>query len=121
MLLYRPKGKDKPHGVSLKMPLPGLNESNPVKLTVTMQSFSRTASTQYFKDSAKQILNTQIPESAASKDYIFSNPENSYPLPVEFNEHQLWLISLKTDRTIVPKEYDPKSTDSRKLGVRVLF
>jgi len=121
MLLYRPKGKDKPHEVSLKMPLPGLNENNPVKLTVTMQSFSRTASTQYFKDSAKQILNTQIPESAASKDFIFSNPENSYPLPVEFNEHQLWLISLKTDRTIVPKENDPKSTDSRKLGVRVLF
>ena len=69
----------------------------------------------------QQTLNAQIPESAASKDYIFSNPENSYPLPVEFNEHQLWLISLKTDRTIVPKENDPKSTDSRKLGVRVLF
>jgi len=42
-------------------------------------------------------------------------------LPVKFEKHQLWLISLKTDRTIVPKEHDSKSTDSRKLGVRVLF
>ena len=121
MLLYRPKGNYKPHGVSFKMPLPGLNEKHPIKLTVTTQSFSRNASSPYFKDLAKQILNAQIPESATSKDYIFTNPENSFPLPVNFNKHQLWLISLKTDRTIVPKEYDPKSTDSRKLGVRVLF
>ena len=103
------------------MPLPGLNEKRPIKLTVTMQSFSRKSSTPYFKDLTKQILNTQISDYAASKDYIFSNPENSYPLPVQFKENQFWLISLKTDLTIVPKEHDPKSTDSRKLGVRVLF
>lgn len=121
MLLYRPKGKYKPHGVSLKMSLPGLNEKHPVKLTVTMQAYTGKVGTPYFKESTQQILNNQIPESAASKEYIFSNPENFYPLPVKFVKHQLWLISLKTDRTIVPKEHDPKSTDSRKLGVRVLF
>ena len=121
MLIYRPKGGNKPHGVSFKMPLPGLNEKHPVKLTVTMQAYTGSASTQYFKDLTQQTLNAQIPESAASKDYIFTNPENSFPLPVNFKKHQFWLISLKTDRTIVPKEYDPESTDSRKLGVRVLF
>ena len=69
----------------------------------------------------QQILNDQILEAVARKEYIFTDPENSYPLPVKFEKHQLWLISLKTDRTIVPKEHDPKSTDSRILGVRVLF
>ena len=103
------------------MPLPGLNEKHPIKLTVTMQTYTGNASTQYFKDLTQQTLNAQIPEFAASKDYIFTNPDNSFPLPVNFKKHQFWLISLKTDRTIVPKEYDPESTDSRKLGVRVLF
>ena len=28
---------------------------------------------------------------------------------------------IKTDRTIIPKEHDQKSTDARELGVRVLF
>ena len=103
------------------MSLPGLNEKHPVKLTVTMQAYEGKFSTQYFKESTQQILNSQIPESAASKDYIFINPESIYPLPLKFEKHQLWLISMKTDRTIVPKEHDPKSTDSRKLGVRVFF
>ena len=121
MLLYRPKGKYKPHGVSLKMSLPGLNEKHPVKLTVTMQAYTEKVGTPNFEELTQQILNDQIPESAASKEYLFSSPENFFPLPVKFEKHQLWLISLKTDRTIVPKEHDPKSTDSRKLGVRVLF
>ena len=121
MLLYRPKGKYKPHGVSLKMSLPGLNEKHPVKLTLTMQAYTLKVRTPNFEELTKQLLNEQIPESAVSKEYIFSNPENYYPLPVNFGKHPLWLISLKTDRTIVPKEHDPNSTDSRKLGVRVLF
>ena len=38
------------------------------------------------------------------------------------NKHfQEMLVSLKTDRTIIPKEHDQNSTDGRKLGVRVLF
>jgi len=121
MVLYRPKGKYKPHGVTFKMPLPGLSEKHPIKLTVNIQAYKGKSSDHYLKDLAKQILNTKIPESATSKEYIFSNPENFYPLPVKFKKHQLWLISLKTDRAIVPKEHDPTSTDSRKLGVRVLF
>ena len=103
------------------MSLPGLNEKHPVKLTVTMQAYKKKVGIPNFEELTQQILNDQIPESAASEEYIFSNPENHYPLPVQFGKHQLWLISLKTDRTIVPKEHDPKSTDSRKLGVRVLF
>ena len=121
MLLYRPNGKYKPHGVSLKMSLPGLNEKHPVKLTVTMQAYTEKVGTPNFEEFTQKILNDQIPQSAATKTYMFSNSENIYPLPVKFEKHQLWLISLKTDRTIVPKELDPNSTDSRKLGVRVLF
>ena len=121
MLLYRPNEKYKPHGVSLKMSQPGLNEKHPVKLTVTMQAYTEKVGTPNFEELTQQILNDQIPQSAASKEYIFTDPETSYPLPVKFEKHQLWLISLKTDRAIVPKEHDPISTDSRKLGVRVLF
>ena len=69
------------------MSLPDLNEKHPVKLTVTMQAYTGNASTQYFKDLTQQTLNAQIPESAASKDYIFTNPENSFPLPVNFKKH----------------------------------
>ena len=103
------------------MSLPSLNEKHPVKLTVTMQAYTEKVGTPNFEELTQQILNDQIPQSAASKEYLFTDPENSYPLPVKFEKHQLWLISLKTDRTIVPKEHDPKSADSRKLGVRVLF
>ena len=49
------------------------------------------------------------------------NPEEVFQLRIDSRQHQLWLISLKTDRTIIPKEHDQNSTDGRKLGVRVLF
>ncbi len=121
MLLYRPVGKYKPHGVTLHMTLPGLNEKHPVRLTVTMQAHTGKVNTLDFEELTQQILNVQHTENSINKEYVFSNSKDSYPLPVEFRKHQLWLISLKTDRTIVPKDHDPNSTDDRKLGVRVLF
>ena len=60
-------------------------------------------------------------EISTKKEYVFRNPEDFYELPVEFGKHQLWLLSLKTDQTIIPKEHDPNSTDDRKLGVRIMF
>ena len=119
--LYRPVGKYKPHGVTLHMTLPGLNEKHPVGLTVTMQAHTGKVNTLDFEELTQQMLNEQFTEISTNKEYVFSNSEDFYPLPVEFRKHQLWLISLKTDRTIVPKEHDPNSTDDRKLGVRVLF
>jgi hypothetical protein len=118
--LYRPAGKNKQHGVILKMPLPGINEENPVHLFVRSQPLIGEAS---FPDTKKlkQMLNEQFSETSNSKEYVFSNSEDYYPLPVEFRNHQIWWISLKTDRTLVPKEHDSNSTDDRKLGVRVLF
>jgi len=121
MLLYRPVGKYKPHGVTLHMTLPGLNEKHPVGLTVTMQAHTGKVNTLDFEELTQQMLNEQFTGISTNKEYVFSNSEDFYPLPVEFRNHQLWLISLKTDRTIVPKEHDPNSTDDRKLGVRVLF
>ena len=102
------------------MPLPGIDGENPVHLIVRSQPLIGETS---FPDTKKlkQMLNEQFSEISTSKEYVFSNSEDFYPLPVEFRNHQLWLISLKTDRTIVPKEHDPNSTDDRKLGVRVLF
>jgi hypothetical protein len=119
-LLYRPVGKNKQHGVILQMPLPGINKENPVHLIVRSQPLICETS---FPDTKnlEQMLNEQFSEISTSKEYVFSNSEDFYPLPVEFRNHQLWLISLKTDLTIVPKEQDPNSTDNRKLGVRVLF
>jgi len=119
--LFRPVGKYKPHGVTLHLPLPGLNEKHPVRLTVTMQAHTGKVNTLDFEELTLQMLNEQFTEISTNKEYVFSNSEDFYPLPVEFRKHQLWLISLKTDRTIVPKEHDPNSTDDRKLGVRVLF
>tara|TARA_B100001964_G_scaffold112543_1_gene125552 strand:- start:71 stop:1336 length:1266 start_codon:yes stop_codon:yes gene_type:complete len=121
MLLYRPVGKYKPHGVTLHMTLPGLNEKHPVRLTVTIQAHTGEVNTLDFEELTQQMLNEQHTENSINKEYVFSNSKDSYPLPVEFRKHQLWLISLKTDRTIVPKDHDPNSTDDRKLGVRVLF
>ena len=103
------------------MTLPGLNEKRPVRLTVTMQAYTGKVNTLDFEELTQQMLNEQFTETSTNKEYVFSNSEDFYPLPVEFRKHQLWLISLKTDRTIVPKEHDPNSTDDRKLGVRVLF
>ena len=119
-IIYRPTGKNKQHGVIIKMPLPGINEENPVHLIVRSQPLIGETS---FLDTIilNQMLNEQFSELSTSKEYVFSNSEDFYPLPVEFRNHQLWLISLKTDLTIVPKEQDPNSTDNRKLGVRVLF
>jgi hypothetical protein len=119
-LLYRPDGKNKHHGVILQMPLPGINEENPVHLIVRSQPLILETS---FLDTKnlEQMLNEQFSEISTSKEFVFSNSEDFYPLPVEFHNHQLWLISLKTDLTIVPKEQDPNSTDDRELGVRVLF
>ncbi len=119
--LYRPVGKYKPHGVTIQMSLPDLNEKHPVRLTVTMQAHTGKVNTLDFEELTQQMLNEQFTEISTNKEYVFSNSEDFYPLPVEFRKHQLWLISLKTDRTIVPKEHDPNSTDDRKLGVRVLF
>jgi len=119
--LYRPVGKYKPHGVTLHMTLPGLNEKHPVGLTVTMQAYTGKVNTLDFEELTQQMLNEQFTGISTNKEYVFSNSEDFYPLPVEFRKHQLWLILLKTDQTIVPKEHDPNSTDDRKLGVRVLF
>ena len=58
---------------------------------------------------------------SVKKEFVFNNPEDNYYLSMELRQHQLWLISLKTDRTIIPKEFDQKSTDGRDLGVRVFF
>ena len=103
------------------MTLPGLNEKHPAGLTVTMQAYTGKVNTLDFEELTQQMLNEQFTVISTNKEYVFSNSEDFYPLPVEFRKHQLWLISLKTDQTIVPKEHDPNSTDDRKLGVRVLF
>ena len=102
------------------MPLPGINKENPVHLIVRSQPLIWKTS---FPDTKnlEQMLNEQFSEISIIKEYVFNNSEDFYTVPVEFHNHQLWLISLKTDRTLVPKEHDPNSTDDRELGVRVLF
>lgn len=119
-ILYRPAGKNKQHGVILQMPLPDIDEENPVHLIVRSQPLIEETS---FPDTKtlEQMLNTPFSKKSTSSDLIFSHPENMFPLKVDFQTNRLWLISLKTDRAIVPKEHDPNSTDDRKLGVRVLF
>jgi hypothetical protein len=119
-LLYRPVGKNKQHDVILQMPLPGINEKNPVHLIVRSQPLIGETTFPDIKRS-KQLLNTPFPKNSLSSDLIFRHPDNMFPLTVDFQTDRLWLISLKTDRTIIPKEYDSNSTDDRKLGVKVLF
>ncbi|HIO84275.1 MAG TPA: O-antigen ligase domain-containing protein [Deltaproteobacteria bacterium] len=118
--LYRPDGVDKPHGVTLQMPLPGIDENNPVHLIVRIQSVTAKMSS-LDSEKLKQMLNTPLTEGPDKMEIVFRQPEDVYPLPVDFRKHKLWLISLKTDRVIVPKEHNPESSDIRKLGVRVLF
>ena len=67
------------------------------------------------------MLKTPFTKDSSNKEFVFSNRENIHRLPIDTRQHQLWLISLKTDRTIIPKEHDQNSTDGRELGVRVLF
>ena len=69
----------------------------------------------------QQMINKPLEKNSPKKEYVFSNADDIYHLPIETRPHQLWLISLKTDRTIIPKEHDENSTDDRELGVRVLF
>ena len=118
--LYRPDDVDKPHGVTLQMPLPGIDENNPVHLIVRIQSVTAKMSS-LDSEKLKQMLNTPLAEGPDKMEIVFRQPEDVYPLPVDFRKHKLWLISLKTDRVIVPKEHNPESSDIRKLGVRVLF
>ena len=120
-LLFRPADKYKPHGITIQLPLPGLNEKHPVKLKVSMQAHIGKVNSPDFKKLSQQILSKPFTEISTKKEFVFRHPEESYTLPVNFRKHQLWLISLKTDQTIIPKEHDPISTDTRKLGVRVLF
>ena len=120
-LLYHPNTKNRPHGVRLQMPLPGLDENHPVQLIVTMQSISGEIPPSISKNKLQQMLNAQFTKDSVDKELVFSNPEDVHSLPVDSRQNQLWLISLKTDRTIIPKEHDQKSTDGRELGVRILF
>ena len=67
------------------------------------------------------MINKSFTNDSANKELVFSNPEAIHSLPIELRQYQLWLISLKTDRTIIPKKHDQNSKDIRELGVRVLF
>jgi len=120
-LLYHPKIKKQPHGVWLKMPLPGLDENHPVRLFVTMQSISDEIPSSFSEKIIQQMINKSFKNDPTNKELVFNNPEDIHFLPIESRQHQLWLISLETDRAIIPKEHDHKSTDGRELGVRILF
>ena len=120
-LLYHPNIEKQPHGVRLKMPLPGLDANHPVRLFVTIQSISDKIPSSFSEKNIQQMINTPNAKNSSNKELVFSHPEDIHRLPIESRQHQLWLISLKTDRTIIPKEHDSNSTDGRKLGVRVLF
>ena len=120
-LLYHPNTKNQPHGVRLQMPLPGLDENHPVRLFVTMQSITDEISSFLSEKAAQQMLNAPFAEGSANKEFLFRHSEDVYPLHVDFRKNQLWLISFKTDQVFIPKEHDNNSSDSRKLGVRVLF
>lgn len=67
------------------------------------------------------MIKKPFTKNSARKELVFSNPEVIHQLPIKLRPHHIWLISLKTDRTIIPKELDQKSTDGRDLGVRVFF
>jgi hypothetical protein len=121
LLLYSPHGKDQPHGVRIQMPLAGLDENRPVHLVVTMQSITGEISSFLSEKATQQMLNEPFTEGSANKEFVFRHPEDVHQLPVDFRQHQLWLISLNSDQVFVPKEHDPNSADSRKLGARVLF
>ena len=120
-LLYIPNTKKQLHGVRLQMPLPGLDENQPVRLFVTMQSIPNEFPPYFSEENIQKMITAPFTKDAANKELVFNNPEEVFQLPIDSRQHQLWLISLKTDRTIIPKEHDQNSTDGRKLGVRVLF
>jgi len=120
-LLYHPNIKKQPHGVRLKMPLPGLDENHPVRLLVTMQSISDEIPSSFSEKNMQQMINKPFAKNSSNKELVFSSADDIHRLPIESKQHQLWLISLKTDRTIIPKEHDKNSSDGRELGVRVLF
>ncbi|HIA57264.1 MAG TPA: hypothetical protein EYN97_07610 [Candidatus Lambdaproteobacteria bacterium] len=121
LLIYRPNNGNKPHGMILQMPLTGLNENRPVRTILTMQPITREILPSVSKKDIQQILNATFTKKSTNKEFVFRQPEDVHQLPVDFQEHKLWLISLKTDPASIPKEHDPNSSDSRKLGVRVLF
>ena len=120
-LLYYPNIKNRLNGVWLQMALPGLDENRPVRLFIKMQSISDKITPSSTENNFQQMLKNPFSKDFAKKELVFSNPEDIHRLPIELSKNQLWLISLKTDRTIVPKEHDQNSTDGRELGVRVLF
>ena len=120
-LLYHPNIKNQPHGVRLQMPLSGLNENHPVKLFLEMESISNEIPPNFSEKIIQQMIKKPFTKNSARKELVFSNPEVIHQLPIKLRPHQIWLISLKTDRTIIPKELDQKSTDGRELGVRVFF
>ena len=121
LLLYSPNGKDQPHGVRLQMPHAELDENRPAHLVVTMLSIRGEISSFLSDEATQKILNAPFPEGSANKEFVFRNSGDVHHLPVDFRQHQLWLISLKANQVFIPKEHLTNSTDSRKLGTRVLF
>ena len=105
----------------LQMPLPGIDENHPIRLLVKNQQISDEIPPSFSEKHIKQMLKKRFLKESINKEIIFNNPKDMHPLPMELNQKKLWLISLKTDRTIIPKEHDKNSTDFRELGVRVLF
>ncbi len=120
-LLYYPNIKNKLHGVRLQMPLPGLNENNPVRLFIKIQSIPDERSSILSEKSMQQLVNKPFKKDFAEKELIFSNSKVIHNLPKELGPYRLWLIAIETDKVIIPKEHDIKSTDGRELGVRILF
>ena len=120
-LLYYPNVKNQPHGIKLQMPLPGLDDSRPVRLFIKIQSISDEITPYLSEKKIQQMIKKTFSKDSSSKELTFNNPEEIHLLPIELHHHQLWLISLKTDRTIIPSEHDQNSNDRRGLGVRVLF
>ncbi|MBT3715851.1 MAG: O-antigen ligase family protein [Deltaproteobacteria bacterium] len=121
LLLYSPNGKDQPHGVRLQMPHAELDENRPAHLVVTMLSIRGEISSFLSDEATQTILNAPFPEGSANKEFVFRNSGDVHHLPVDFRQHQLWLISLKANQVFIPKGHDANSTDNRKLGARVLF
>ena len=120
-LLYNPNTNNQPNGVMLQMPLPGIDENHPIRLFVKIQLISDEITPSFSEKHIKQMLKKPFLRESINKEIIFSNPKDMHPLPMELNQKKLWLISLKTDRTIIPKEHDKNSTDFRELGVRISF
>ena len=116
IILYGAGLGNKDTGVTLAIPVSGLNKENEVSITVKLQPLQ--IEEKYFLNHKYRL--SEITSPTRSETFTFNDPTQVHTLHVNWESSSVWQLDFQADHSVVPGKYSPKVKDYRELGVFII-